>query len=202
MLVPLVTGHHLHVVQSEGLVEVEGLRVVLREVRQVVLDESAVLTGGRTLVGVAVGRALAHVVAQGVDRGQTEPRGELHVEVELRVELVSCGAVLVVAVGADRVTGRQEQTCTVALIACAGHTVVVLVATIGVLHDIRIAVGIDHAHVERVDGRDILRVESQVGGIAIVTLEVRVLRHVGVDVVHVDRRGEPVGDLVVGLDTT
>ena len=197
-----MTDHHLHVVQSEGLVEVESLRVVLREVRQVVLDESAVLTGGRTLVGVVVGVALAHVVAQCVDRGQTEPRCELHVEVELRVELVACGAVLVVAVGADRVTCSQEQTCTVALIASAGHAVVVLVAAIGVLHDIRIAVGIDHAHVEGIDGCDILRVERQIGGIAIVVFEVRALRHVGVDVVHVDRRGEPVGHLVVGLDTS
>ena len=70
-----------------------------------------------------------------------------------------------------------------------------------ILHDIRIAILVHATYIERIDGSDILCIDSWVAGTTARIAQIWVRVHVAVHPTHVGEKMQPLGSLVVGLET-
>ena len=197
-LVPLVTEHHLHVVLAEELVEGQRLDVVLTEVVALVLCEAAIVSLVRTFEGVLVVRVVRQAEVEVVGAVEAQPVREDDVGRVGLVQLMTFHGVGVVAVAAQRVTGRHESARGRADIAVRGHTVVILVVAELVLADDGVAVGIQHADVNGIDGSDVGGEVHQVGSTP-AGVHIRVAVGVAVGVAYVGSHLQPLLDLIVSL---
>ena len=123
---------------------------------------------------------------------------EVYVQRERSVQLAAFGSGVVVAVGAQRVTCGKERTAQTRIVACS-HTVVVLRVAVFVDADLRIAVLVQRAYIDRIDRSDTRGVVHQVGGVPR-GAQVGVGFRCRVGVTHVGTHLQPCSCLIVCLE--
>ena len=180
--------------------KVQGLDVVLAEIVSLTLADFTIYTYLGTVELALVVRVVVVCPVDGAGGIEAQPVSELDVCQSCGIQLVGSGVHIVVEVGAQGVTSLQECTCS--RIVRTRAAIVILLIAVGIsTDDGQSGCGVDDAHIDRIDRSNTRGVVAQVGRTQLILVVVRVADGGAVNIAYVHTDTQPIGQVVVNLQT-
>ena len=194
-----MTEDSLNRVETEQLIKVQSLNMVLTVRVVLSLANLTIYTNLRAVKLALVVRIIGMSPSNSARSIEAQPIGETNVCHCSSVQLVKLAGDIIIKVGTERVTCPQESTGIG--IVRTRTSVVILRIAVGIGTDDRIAVGIQHTYIDRIDRSNTSRIVAQVSRAKLILIIVRIADSLAVHIANVNTYVEPLGEVIVGFHT-